>query len=408
MIDFQPNTLYVTELPKNGITKQGIAELCSKMDEMGKAELSRIAYELYDSAPSWRQWMISEKGEYVGTWAKRFAKFNYQEYSRKVPHEVMATIGEVLARHCERGTAKYFYEIASQAKWQPGDFGEYGNTSCWWGDRNDNRLGMIQDANGYSVLLYKDMEQAKSYSQKKGIARCWMYNTEKGMVIFNAYGEGLNKIAQILATQFGLSYRKVMINTPEKAQIYINQGNKNNGHKEHEVGEIVGGGGSWGLGYIIGDEAVINKMSEVNLPDFTYKDGECCECKIPLKKKNSMKDSKGRFYCKEHENLLGKCGVCGDYERKDSFREVYYRGRKVTVCGAHPVKTCEVHGPTLNDCNNVWHTSRYYCSECIEEGKKVIYCAGCKHLVEKFVVVNFTANKMKLCEPCIRVAKEAA
>jgi hypothetical protein len=398
-----------TELPKNGITKEGFYELRNWFIMNGKDKLTQTLDEIYIPKTAWSKWMISEKGEYVGTWPKRFAKYCYEEKGIKFKSTDLAEIGAILSRHCERGTRSFFWQFCKHMEWGNGRFGERNHTSCWWTDNHyrATRLGIRHHPDTFTVLFYEDESGYIGHKETAGIGRCVGAKTEKGLVIFNAYGEyTLNRIAQVMATHMGLSYRRVMVKGHPNQMIYINMGNKDNEQVDEEV--VIDGhhnGGSIGFGFLIGEEAIINGITDVNLPDFRFKDVNCEYCGKPLYSADSM-HIQDRYYCdkciKEH---ISRCELCHELTDEEGKTKVYYNGKYVDSCYRHEPQECSVHGKTLNNIYKVWHSKKSYCSECMTNGKAT-ECEGCHHVVDNFHIINLQSRKLKLCLPCAKKVYE--
>ena len=394
-----------TDLPKNGITSAGFDEVKIKLASVGRNDLRDVLCELRIGNTEWSKWLITGKGEYVGAWPKRFAKYCYEEHGLKIPHTLMSEIGTILSRHCERGVKSYYWQFCKHMEWNVGNF-EGGYSSCWWTDKRfiPARLGIKQSTGGFTVLFYDSPSNFDRYREVTGKGRCVGMNTEQGLVIFNAYGDtSLNKIAQIISTKLGLSYRRVLVQMKtSKLGIYINRGNLNNMQYDgEELVDSVRQGGDYGQAFLIGEESAIAHTSEIDLPDFRFRDGTCSYCKLPIIVAESTKSTKGKIYCDEcTKNCIKACPICGEYDDLSSFVEVYYKGKQMMVCSAHDIGVCAVHGKTMYTLFKIWHTNEYYCEECMEKGI-AFECDGCGRVHKSGNNINLLRLKMKLCKSCI-------
>jgi hypothetical protein len=232
-------------------------------------------------------------------------------------------------------------------------------------------------------LFYNSEEQYLKYSKKQGIGRCFAFNHDKGLVIFNAYGIPLSTIAQGIAKAVEAEYSKISIFSHNA---YINKGNMNNeGHD----------GGSEGLGYLVGHN--LNGISSVDIGDITL-DENCEKCDKLLSSRNSKKID-GKYWCDKciMKTPVFKCKKCGEYTAKE------HRVDSFTICQPcyEGLPTCCNHGKTLQTSYRVWHSNKTVCQKCVNEGL-ASSCDGCGRMVIKFLSVGLPKRKLHLCIACVQ------
>lgn len=204
--------LYTVEMPVNGISETGIGEINSLI----------YPHRLPDNW-SW-DWLVTGKGEYVGTFTKRLRKW-FHKQDVTVGDDLLQRVGEQAKRHTAQ-ESNYVFDITDRFDWADGDYGDGG--SCFWGQCRGHREGMQDSGSCVAIRLYDD--------HGNGYGRCWVkihqqhdsrfgwYSGPNGpyavippfqqvddelfIVLFNAYGRQLITFARIVEQFFGAYYLK--------------------------------------------------------------------------------------------------------------------------------------------------------------------------------------------------------
>lgn len=308
-------------------------------------------------------WLVTGKGEYVGTLPKRISKYYYQLGVRLSP-ETLSQIGNIASAHNLRGNVSYTFDVTDTIDWRKGDYGD--TRSCYWRDHSAAK-DIIMDNNAGAVRFFDE--------NGNGIARAWIVpNTprEGTFIIFNGYGFKPNAtlvIARTLAIYFGVSYKKIALsnNGSDTNTVYIN-GDKGldeeNGHGS--TGE--------GIGYLIGSQ---DKIDSIARYDLNWEDNShtCYDCGCSIDEYDMYTDDwheycdqcyweryatcdncgetidrdyaqyhDGESYC-EHcfSRNFSACDNCGEMHHNDDMH--YVDGEEVNVCERcydHRVRTCEI------------------------------------------------------------------
>lgn len=152
-----------------------------------------------------RQWLVTGKGDYVGTFPKRLSRRLFKEYSIKVPPQVLQSIGNLLDPYIDRKECQVVlaFDQDYTGDSNPSDYCH--GDSCWWGS---GRAGVREGfalSGGYAIRQFEDA---------KPKSRCWIVWQEhlKVYVLMNAYGQlKLAEFARLLATAWGMSYAQKSI-----------------------------------------------------------------------------------------------------------------------------------------------------------------------------------------------------
>ena len=173
---------------------------------------------------SWNNWKYSDNN-CSGVWPKRFANAFYKAYDIRLPASVVSEMGNHVANSLQRDTETIRFEIVNWAGWEPGNFNE-SDTSCWWDEYNYARTGLIANG-GYAVLFYNSKEQYDvahplSYNSV-GYGRCWLYQIDDKLAVFNGYGFSLRRAAAYISEALGLEYRECEFNDSEDKVGWINE-----------------------------------------------------------------------------------------------------------------------------------------------------------------------------------------
>ncbi len=290
------------KVPLNGISAEG-----KRIAENLLAE-----WKLPSLPTNWDwQWKVNGKGEYVGTFPKRVAKYLYQKHETKLSADRLGVLGSKVAEHCERN-ASYTFDFTDSFDWSAGDFGDDG--SCFWGGRSDAR-DMLTDNGARAVRFYKD---------GSGYARAWIAEIAGGVVIFNGYGLESLQIARILAHHWGAYYKKVSL--------------ENNGE---ETGTLWINGG---VGFVVGSQDTFEGVDSVDLRFEDTGGYRCDNCSERIDDDYARHADDG-VYCEScFDSLYFYCEDCEDSCSNDDYNNINDRA-VCDGCRQSNYTECE-------DCNN--------------------------------------------------------
>lgn len=174
--------------------------------------------QLPDLPDNWMWEWVVQKGEYSGTFPRRYARYAYKIHSLNVDSRYLELLGNVYNSHASK-VAEYFFDFDRTCDWAAGTFGDEG--SCFWGGRNDAR-SIIRDNGGGAVRFFTTAKGSK------GIARAWIapgFPNPEDLILFNAYGTMQTRdIARVLATWLGLEYQGIPLTVMGNTQgtLWIN------------------------------------------------------------------------------------------------------------------------------------------------------------------------------------------
>jgi hypothetical protein len=177
---------------------------------------------------NWSYNCVIPKGEYCGSFVKRVRKYMYKN-DIKMSDKECAHLGSMVGRY-SNATTEYMFRLTMD-DWNKGDFNDDG--SCFWGERAYTRP--IMKAEGIGAIQFFDLEDTDGNLYKndsdlsdRGIARAWVAPIDGEIVVFNAYGLTLQKIARIFAQFLGKTYKSVHLSNDDidnenDELMYINQ-----------------------------------------------------------------------------------------------------------------------------------------------------------------------------------------
>ena len=244
-------------------TKTIIKMPIGEIDEQGQEE---IWVQLYHwdlpTLPEWWEYstQVGGKGEYVGSFCKRVAKYYWKTTKTKLNSDQLGRLGSLVSRHTDKNTEYIIDYTQDLHSWDAGDFGDGG--SCFW-TCNSAARDMLESDGAWAIRFYQgvfkpDKRFKKGYNSKilRGYGRAWICKRDNYYVVFNGYGLETAHIARIMANDLNLSYRKIcLLNYGEHdGLLYINNS-----------------------GYTIGYEADINTLSNIDLQIY-YGLILCCRC----------------------------------------------------------------------------------------------------------------------------------
>jgi hypothetical protein len=319
-------------------------------------------------------WIVTGKGDYVGTFPKRVSKFYHKEQQLKCPPEFLTELGNIARAHSSDAIT-YHFEFVNHANWNAGDYGDHG--SCWWGSYSDGKDTFF-DNGGMAIRFYDPLGN--------GVGRAWVVAHRDVFILFNGYGlvgDPTLIMARVMATHLGLSYKKIdLSNHGESGEtIYIN-------------------GGS---GYVIGHTDDIAKIDE---HDFEFGDEKCSRCESCGDRISEGDEyyAMDNTYCEScYYDNFSSCDRCGDafYDDDVTYIEGHgsycdsCRDRRFTFCDG-----CEDYHPN-DDITHVDDAT--YCEKCLLERYET--CDGCDELKPIGTLIEMNDDSKRLCNDC-RVSGE--
>lgn len=341
----------------------------------------------------WQAAHVINGVRYTGRWKVRILKYFKSVYFDITPTEMdfLINASNVVAAGMDMQRTLHI-QISKQSNWEHGSF--EGSVSkdgkppgaCWWTTHSSSRLGLMDDENGFSVLLYDSERDYEENKEKRGRGRCWGYHIHGGAVLFNAYGESLRNIARAIAAQYNIPFTPV--------RLYYEYGFINAGDMDNEGRG--GGVNREGLGYFVGE----NPPSLIQLPDFRIRNSKCSICEGKFMEDDISyyisTDGYERMSCPTCYNLMPlPCTFCGmvfdgiSYnERRGMCARCYQRSDNCLVCG-----------PTTMRLSAIWHSGEKVCDRCKLDGNfpscsccgKLTYTTQIKH---GYIKLNLCRNDL--------------
>jgi hypothetical protein len=405
-MEFELEILYKASLPANIIPREVMSRIRNHLRDSPNDQHNFISRVLSADIGDWSRednpWMkwVTDKYSWNGTtysgkWMTRFKKLLKVKNDHELSDEMSAFLGSEFGKF--QTDKNYFFRLTRWMDWKPGDFSERDGQSCWWSEKNYNRVGFAALPTSYAVQFYESQEQFEKFGGRKGIGRCWLLVHERKWYIFNAYGVSLSDIANILASTFGKKSKLVSV---ESDHAYINQGNLNNEGRQ---------GGGVGRGYVIADELPDADADGTHkLPNFSTTPLECSECGIKVRPSEAYIADK-EVVCSdcivEH---FHSCLTCGTYHRKERMTSIWSSryDEPYHICPYHkessPSAVCSVHGTLYpgERTYRAWHTNLEYCDTCERQGH-VATCTSCGHVVNNYRILTVGRHsQIKFCVPC--------
>lgn len=344
---FNLHTCYTFTMPQGTISESGIRLIKTFLDSQRLSSddwkaLNPNCYKSYlpDLSDDWQwTWVLTGKGEYVGTFPKRLAKFFFQEHGIKCPTSFLQEIGNIARQHSSEQIT-FTFDFTNLIDWEDGDFGD--SNSCFWGSRSAAR-GMLEQNNALAIRFY---------AGDSGIGRAWVAQLSNSRyIVFNGYGIQGNatlKIAQIMATWLGLNYKKIALcnHGETSSTLWINSD----------------------LGYLIGTPEQTAAMDKHDL-EFDCDDCYTCDnCGDSLDEDDSYSTPNGESYCRDcFYNHYGYCAHCDDAYSQDYLYYIESVGDVCEHClDRHYTRCdkCEEHFPN-DEITRI--EDNFYCENCKPE-----------------------------------------
>ena len=340
---FELGKRYKVHMPLGTITERGIQEI-GRFIELQRLDTgdwkernpdTTIRY-LNPLPENWDyQWVLTGRGEYVGTFPKRVSKYYWQAYQLRCPNSFVAELGQI-ARRNSSDESQYVIDFTDKLDWKAGAFGD--RNSCLWGS---NQLGreIMQDNEVHAVRFY--------HANGDGYGRAWLYKRREDLwILWNGYGvKGETiAIARVLAQFWGVSYKKINLSNNGKSggQVYINGGK----------------------GYVLGQA---DKLTDFVSYDFDFNVPHVCEsCDNELGQEESYTAPNGDMYCLDcFYDVCEYCVHCGDVNWRD---DMYYTEPHMEMVCEHCL---DRHYTRCDVCEH------YYRDSAIHSHKKGNFCEGC-------------------------------
>lgn len=370
MFPYDLNKRYLVKAPKGAISERGVTAIQQfiKLQNLKNDEWqaknpdleSRWLTVLPDDW-SWL-WLVTGRGEYVGTFPKRVSKYYYQTNGIKCPNSFLQELGNIARRHSE-DELSYEFDFTDTFNWNDGDFAD--SRSCFWGGRSEARE-WLTDSGALAIRFYEG---------DKGKARAWLMPIEDNrFVIFNGYGLTTLAIARIFATFIGLSYKKISLD---------NQG--------------VTDGTLWindGKGYLVG---AADAIATIYAYDFYIGESEmtCDECGNVTNEDDAYYTPDGLPLCDTcFYDICDYCHDCGETHWRDDMTYVESSDRDVCErCLDRRYSWCDACEQYHHEASVTYVDDTCYCEDCLPEHTAI--CKTCEELHR-----HDTINEDGICKEC--------
>jgi len=376
MSAFEINKRYIHSMPIGNISDTGIKLICEYLtnirpssDELWKqTNVDRhLPYVLSGLPDDWSYtWLVTGRGEYVGTFPKRIAKYYYQTHKIKMPSSILSQIGNIAKDHSS-DIATYEFDFTDTFDWQSGDYGDSG--SCYWGSYSSAKE-LLSSNGGLAIRFYKD---------NQGYGRAWIMPHNECYYLFNGYGLQLVSIARILSSFLNLSYKAIRISAIR--YIYINGGNQ----------------------YVVGDVSAIADITSYHINvdgDIEDEDNRQCDCCDDTYHYDDMYYTEDDYClcesCYTHETTT--CYDCNcTYWHDDDMRFIENINSNVCEsCYEQSYSMCDSCADYFsNDVLTNTSGDDYVCESCLEE---YAHCESCEQLIESNRLIEH--DDLNYCESC--------
>ena len=201
--DFKTNCLNVYTV-KTEFSRSVLESIGSQFLTMLKENPESDLYKLCDYLNNYKTWFeimdaiqgqkwIVQKGEYAGTWLKRFNSYLYKNHNVKIEPRIISGLGSYIGKLNESESEKiYRFDLTDNINWGNNDFGQ--NSSCYWSFK-PCAIPTILINGGLAFRTFK----SESYNIQNGLSRFWLLPYRTGLIAFNGYGMELITQVRILA-----------------------------------------------------------------------------------------------------------------------------------------------------------------------------------------------------------------
>jgi len=344
------NEIFEISLPTGGmISNNGQYEI--------QREICNYIARILPDAPSYKRYLppywdwhakVGGRGEYVGSFCKRAAKYYYQEHGIKFDSDFLGRIGGLVGENTTHHK-DYIFDYDDRLDWQDGDFGDDG--SCFWSCHKSARFA-LRDYGAYAIRFY----EGGYYRQ--GIGRAWIVPQDDKYFCFNAYGDyELPEVAQVLSAHLGLSYRRIDLTNYNctSGDLYINSGR----------------------GYALGSEPEVNGLSfwdfGIDVPSMST----CAHCDEAFYDDDLYRVNGGDLVCEscldEHYSY---CDRCEEYRIDRDFVEDTVGDYICDSCADDMDKCagCDRPGDDIDEDHGLCESCLEDCPRCTDCGDPVPYC----------------------------------
>jgi hypothetical protein len=314
------------------------------------------------------QWVLTGKGEYVGTFPKRVAKYYKTSQQLKCPPEFLTELGNIARAHTADNLS-YQFEFVNEIDWEDGDYGDSG--SCWWGQYADARETLTSNG-GLAIRFYSDDDD--------GIGRAWIVPHNGLFYLFNGYGftgDSTLIIARVMATHLGLSYKKVYLSNNDESYstMYINSG----------------------AGYAIGSPDAIEPIVRHDF-GFTIVGNHCESCGENIDD-YSYTGADDNEYCEScFDERFSTCENCSETHWRDNLTYVEDEGDYCESCHSELFTSCDGCNRDYSD-DDVTFVEGHgaYCESCRD--KRFELCEECNEYKETGTLIDMNEGK-RICNEC--------
>lgn len=375
MYPFELYTRYTLAMPVGSISDSGrtlIAALIRvqriKEGVWAAKNPENTSYGLNPLPDDWVwQWVVTGKGEYVGTFPKRVSKYYHAAQKLKCPPEFLTQLGNIARAHTGDHLS-YQFEFVNEIDWEDGDYGDSG--SCWWGEYAGARDTLI-DNGGLAIRFYDDSDD--------GIGRAWIVPHNGLFYLFNGYGftgDSTLIIARVMAQHLGLSYKRVSLSNNGESYntLYINNG----------------------AGYVIGTPETIEP---INYQDFGFKvSGVTCEnCGTNIDDEDHTAPD-GTLYCSScFYDRCNTCERCDETYWNDDLTYVEDHGDYCDHCLNLRFSLCEGCDDYHPKADITLIGDREYCDSCRDERFEL--CPECSDWKDKETFIDMNEG-VRICNEC--------
>lgn len=374
---------YQIEVPGNGIDHTGVCQIVGKLQNLGIFTLGEST-----SQDGWEWvWRVGGKGEYVGTFPKRIAKWVYQKHQIKLPAETISELGNIASSHCDK-TQTYYFDFTDRLNWSDGDFGDHGSCIMSSGGCHRQARETIEENGCWAMRFYDG-------PGKRGVGRAWVNDFGDYCVLFNGYwtadsdcalnhnGSVTAKLARILAQWLDNAYYHRVSLRCSADTMYIN--------------------GAHGIA--IGPQEIVAQMTCARLDwkDEESDDSVQCDSCGYTDDADEMYRVNGSWYCRDcYNDTFTACCHCGHEMDSDNVDVWCGDDAWCQRCADRHLRYCE-HCEAYyreRDCTNAATPdgATWYCDECLAE--HYTECAECGNYLPNDDVQRGADEESMYCEDC--------
>ncbi len=324
-----------------------------------QGELMDAGFPILPEEWAW-QAKVSGRGEYIGSFCKRLAKYQHQ-HNNKVTSNFLGKIGSLVAMYTLK-SCNYFVDFTQEFDWGDGDYGDGG--SCFWGS-NSGAKDMLMEAGAYAVRFYEN------HRKISGWGRAWLLPYSDGWACFNGYGIDTSHAAQVVAIYLDTSYKHVLLcnHGSSSGLLWINSA----------------------AGYMIAPEGSVQYNDIID-----FRLTEICQCAHCEEFMEEAVRVQGYNYCQDCVcELFSCCERCDEWADNDCVTCV----DDTTICDRcleAYYTCCEQCGDWIENRADITEVDgKYYCNYCRDE--KFDCCCHCQEWEDDCTEINGEP----VCEDCL-------